>query len=136
MRPGYHRKTHSNAVHLPLRLLRQVISTIQRRASNSLRILVETSAAFGVLVAASERLLAVDAAGGVCVPASSGVCGVGLAVAGEGVDEGVGVLAGAFGFLLRGGLVLMLILMLLGVWWSAYTALVQSTLELVGCVFS
>ena len=58
--------------------------------------------AFGVLVATSERLLAVDASGGVCVPASSsGVCSVGLAVAREGVDEGVGVLACALCFLLR-----------------------------------
>ena len=44
-------------------------------------------------MAASERLLAVDAASGVCVPASSGVCSVGLAVTGESVDERVGVLA-------------------------------------------
>ena len=89
-------------------------------------------------MATSERLLAVDAAGGVCVPASSGVCSVGLAVAGEGVDEGVGVLAGAFCFLLGMGLVLMLMLIfkLLGVGGHSYAALVQSTLELVGCVFS
>ena len=60
-----------------------------------------------MLVATSERLLAVDAASGVCVPASSsGVCSVGLAVAREGVDEGVGVLACAFCFLLGMGSVL------------------------------
>ena len=55
-----------------------------------------------MLVATSERLFAVDAASGVCVPAgSSGVCSVGLAVTGESVDEGIGVLACAFRFLLR-----------------------------------
>ena len=54
-----------------------------------------------MLVATSERLLAIDASSSVCVPASSGVCSVGLAVAREGVDEGVGVLACALCFLLR-----------------------------------
>lgn len=95
MRSGYHHKLihHLNAVYLPLYLLRQAVSTVQRCASDSLCILVETRVAFGVLVAASERLLAVDAASGVCVPASSGVCSVGLAVTGESVDERVGVLA-------------------------------------------
>lgn len=59
-----------------------------------------------MLVATSERLFAVDAASGVCVPAgSSGVCSVGLAVTREGVDERVGVLARAFCFLLRMALV-------------------------------
>jgi len=106
-RSGYHHKfiQHLNAVHLPLCLLRYTLSTIQRRASDSLSILVETRAALGVLVAARERLLAINAASGMCVPASSGVCGVGLAVAREGVDEGVGVLACALRFLLRTELV-------------------------------
>ena len=90
--------------------------------------------ALGVLVATSERLLSVDAAGGVCVPAScSGICGVGLAVAREGVDEGVCVLACAFCFLLRVGLVSRWMGMSVCL---AYAALVQSALELLGCVFS
>ena len=102
MRSGYNHKfvQHLDAVNFPLCFLCQAVSTIQCRASDGFCVFVEARIAFGVLVATGERLLAIDAASGMCVPASSGVCGVGLTVARKGVDERIGVLARTFRFLL------------------------------------
>jgi hypothetical protein len=102
MRSGYNHNFvhHLDAVNFPLCFLCQAVSTVQCRASDGFCVFVEARIAFGVLVATGERLLAIDAASGMCVPASSGVCGVGLTVARKGVDERIGVLARTFRFLL------------------------------------
>lgn len=85
---------HLDAVNLPFCLLRYALSAILGCAANGLCVPVEACVALGVLMATSERLLAVDGASGVGVRAGSVcVCGIGLAAAYEVVEEGVGVLA-------------------------------------------
>jgi hypothetical protein len=124
-------------IELALRLLRHAFCTILRGSSKNFRIFVESRLALCVLVAAGKSLLAINAAGGVGVLACcSGVGRVGFAAAHEVVDEGVGVLAGAFGGFLWVLLVSRWPRVVHGRDEVAYTALVQGTFQLVGCVFS
>jgi hypothetical protein len=130
-------QSHLVAVELALRLLRYALCTVLRGTSKNLRIFVEPRLTLCILVAAGKSLLAINAAGGVGgLACCSGVGRVGFAAAHEVVDEGVGVLAGAFGGFLWVLLVSRWSKVVHGRDQVAYTALVQGTFQLVGCVFS
>ena len=87
---GYHNHqivVSLNTIKLLLRLLGDTLCTVLCSATENLCVLVESCLALGVLRATCESLLAIHAASGTGVLTSSGVCRVGFAATGEGVEE-------------------------------------------------